>query len=138
MVEATVAVTGEERVASLSLVDEVLTVRRIEVGLVDLALGGPRETVATAICSEPVPLRGRVLVEQVMSAIISCALVAVARWLRLVDILIWLIERIGVTMWRKDCLRNREEGVACGKNLFWGLLRIWGLTVGDWDWVTLT
>lgn len=48
-----------DRVASLNLLDEVLTVRRIEVGLFEESVG-PRETVAMETFSEAVR-RGREL-----------------------------------------------------------------------------
>jgi len=46
-----------------------LTVRRSEVGLFDEADGGPRETVAVDIFSEPVTRRDRGMLSPTMSAI---------------------------------------------------------------------
>jgi predicted nuclease with RNAse H fold len=69
-----------------------LTVKRSEVGLLDEADGGPRETVAVEIFCAAVARRGRdSLLESVLSATViaidSLARVAAERWLRRVDML---------------------------------------------------
>ena len=64
--------------ASRSLLDEVLTVRRIDWGLLDLSDEGPRETVAIEMFSDTVR-RGRATLSDAASVIASAAFTAAER-----------------------------------------------------------
>ena len=68
------------RVASRSLLDEVLTVKRIDGGFLVELVGGPRETVAVDIFSEAV--RPRDLVEEGVSVYAPDGLTTADRRLR--------------------------------------------------------
>ncbi len=72
----------DARVASLNLLAEVLTVNRMDWGLRDAAVGGPRETVAVATFSETVRRERVGLSYEEVSIIASFAFTAADRWLR--------------------------------------------------------
>lgn len=78
-----------KRVASRSLLAEVLTVKRIDCGLIDAGAGGPRETVAVALDSRVVR-RDRCGLDgggDASSAMAWAALTAAERWTRRDDML---------------------------------------------------